>query len=222
MRKRPATGRSSISASMNSVFRLLDEIATVYAKTGFVRERLGRRHGQRRAAQPLSDGGRQLGRARLLERQDVRAPGPGDGPARAGRRTRATPRWLHASRTATRSMPWSPRWVGSHDAGADARRVRPPRGAVRSDLQHQRHLQDPQYRARGNIVEVESRAGPISVPSAVPRMSRTPATFKHAGVALGAHTDEVLIELAGARRIDARRAAQRGRHLTTQHEQRHP
>ena len=56
---------------------------------------------------------------------------------------------------------------------------------------------DPQYRARGNIVEVELRAGPISVPSAVPRMSRTPASFKHAGVALGAHTDEVLIELAG-------------------------
>jgi crotonobetainyl-CoA:carnitine CoA-transferase CaiB-like acyl-CoA transferase len=56
---------------------------------------------------------------------------------------------------------------------------------------------DPQYRARGNIVEVESRAGPISVPSAVPRMSRTPPQFKHAGVALGAHTDEILTSLAG-------------------------
>jgi len=57
---------------------------------------------------------------------------------------------------------------------------------------------DPQYRARGNIVEVDSRAGPIAVPSAVPRMSRTPPTFKHAGVALGAHTDEILTALTGA------------------------
>jgi crotonobetainyl-CoA:carnitine CoA-transferase CaiB-like acyl-CoA transferase len=28
-------------------------------------------------------------------------------------------------------------------------------------------------------------------------MSRTPATFKHAGVALGAHTDEILNQMAG-------------------------
>ncbi|MGN1285446.1 MAG: CoA transferase, partial [Bradyrhizobium sp.] len=57
---------------------------------------------------------------------------------------------------------------------------------------------DPQYRARGNIAEVSSRAGPIAVPSAIPKMSRTPPQFKHAGVALGAHTDEVLTSLAGA------------------------
>jgi crotonobetainyl-CoA:carnitine CoA-transferase CaiB-like acyl-CoA transferase len=56
---------------------------------------------------------------------------------------------------------------------------------------------DPQYRARGNIVEVDSRAGPIAIPSAVPRMSRTPPRFKHAGASLGAHTDEVLTSLAG-------------------------
>jgi crotonobetainyl-CoA:carnitine CoA-transferase CaiB-like acyl-CoA transferase len=57
---------------------------------------------------------------------------------------------------------------------------------------------DPQYRARGNLVEVDSRAGSIVIPSAVPRMSRTPPQFRHAGVSLGAHTDEVLTTLAGA------------------------
>ncbi len=55
---------------------------------------------------------------------------------------------------------------------------------------------DPHYRERGNILEVEdARIGPISIPAPVPRMSATPATFRHTGHALGQDTSEVLRRL---------------------------
>jgi crotonobetainyl-CoA:carnitine CoA-transferase CaiB-like acyl-CoA transferase len=65
-------------------------------------------------------------------------------------------------------------------------------------------FEDPQYRARENVVEVASRAGPISIPNALPRMSLTPSKFKHAGVAIGHHTEEILGALAG---VDAQTLA---------------
>jgi crotonobetainyl-CoA:carnitine CoA-transferase CaiB-like acyl-CoA transferase len=56
---------------------------------------------------------------------------------------------------------------------------------------------DPHYAARGDLLTVETRAGEICVPRTVPRMSRTPAEFRHAGRALGADTDSVLARVLG-------------------------
>jgi crotonobetainyl-CoA:carnitine CoA-transferase CaiB-like acyl-CoA transferase len=177
------------------VFRLLDEIATVYAKTGFVRERLGP---DTVNVVPHSHYGTSDGKwvalacssDKMFERL-----------ARAMGRTELVADARYATMTAriTRRDEVNAMvagWIGGMTLAqtlAECDRFEVPCGPIYSisDI-----FDDPQYRARGNIVEVNSRAGPIAVPSAVPRMSRTPATFRHAGVALGAHTDEVLSELA--------------------------
>jgi crotonobetainyl-CoA:carnitine CoA-transferase CaiB-like acyl-CoA transferase len=180
-----------------SVFRLLDEIATVYARTGFVRERLGpdtvnvvpHSHYQ------TSDN-KWVALACSSDKMFERL-------ARAMGRTELSADARYATMTARIARrdevnAMVAGWIGGmtlEQTLAACDRFEVPCGPIYSirDI-----FDDPHYRARGNIVEVDSRAGPIAVPSAVPRMSRTPATFQHAGVALGAHTDEILTALAGA------------------------
>jgi crotonobetainyl-CoA:carnitine CoA-transferase CaiB-like acyl-CoA transferase len=59
-------------------------------------------------------------------------------------------------------------------------------------------FRDAQYQARENLLRVvDERAGPLVLPAAVPRLSETPAEFKHAGRALGVDTAEVLGRLLG-------------------------
>ncbi|WP_254065716.1 MULTISPECIES: CaiB/BaiF CoA-transferase family protein [unclassified Acidisoma] len=59
-------------------------------------------------------------------------------------------------------------------------------------------FEDPQYRARRNFFETEDpRIGPVTLPSPVPRLSETPAVFRHTGRALGADTAEILSDLLG-------------------------
>ncbi|WP_088104448.1 CaiB/BaiF CoA transferase family protein [Halalkalibacter urbisdiaboli] len=55
---------------------------------------------------------------------------------------------------------------------------------------------DPQYKARENIVEVEHpRLGKIKVPGVVPKFSKTPGKIRHRAPDLGEHTDEILKSL---------------------------
>jgi crotonobetainyl-CoA:carnitine CoA-transferase CaiB-like acyl-CoA transferase len=71
-------------------------------------------------------------------------------------------------------------------------------------LVNDRHVQE-----RGCFVEVESPAGnePILQLDVHPRMSVTPGSIRHAGLAAGASTDEVLAELGyGEQQIDRLRA----------------
>lgn len=57
---------------------------------------------------------------------------------------------------------------------------------------------DPQYRARGNLHELDDpRAGRLTVPAPVPRMSKTPGEVNHAGPALGDANAEVFGKLLG-------------------------
>jgi crotonobetainyl-CoA:carnitine CoA-transferase CaiB-like acyl-CoA transferase len=70
-------------------------------------------------------------------------------------------------------------------------------------------VNDPHVRERGCFVEVESPAGnePILQLEVHPRMSRTPGSIRHAGLAAGVCTDEVLAELGyDADEIDQLRA----------------
>ena len=66
-----------------SIFRMLDEIASVLCANGYVRERMGPDVPHRRAARALAGEGRPMGRSGLQQRQDVRAAGRGDGQAGA-------------------------------------------------------------------------------------------------------------------------------------------
>jgi crotonobetainyl-CoA:carnitine CoA-transferase CaiB-like acyl-CoA transferase len=198
LRHADATGHGQVIdiGLYESVFRLLDEIATVYAKTGFVRERLGpdtvnvvpHSHYQTADGKWIAlacSSDKMFERlARAMGREDLSVD-----------TCYATMAGRIAHREAVNDMVAA--WVGGmtlEQTLAACDRFDVPCGPIYSisDI-----FDDPQYRARGNIVEVASRVGPISVPSAVPRMSRTPPIFKHAGVALGAHTDEILTALAG-------------------------
>lgn len=55
--------------------------------------------------------------------------------------------------------------------------------------------EDPHFRARGALAEVEDpELGPLLMPAVAPRFSRTPGGVRWPGPRLGQHTDEVLAE----------------------------
>ncbi|MFS0575191.1 CoA transferase [Sporosarcina sp. 179-K 3D1 HS] len=54
-------------------------------------------------------------------------------------------------------------------------------------------FEDPHYKARENIVEVEHpRLGTVKVPGIVPKFSDTPGAIRHRAPELGEHTEEIL------------------------------
>jgi len=57
---------------------------------------------------------------------------------------------------------------------------------------------DPHYKARENIVEVEHpRLGKIKIPGVVPKFSRTPGAIRHRAPDLGEHNEEILGGMLG-------------------------
>jgi crotonobetainyl-CoA:carnitine CoA-transferase CaiB-like acyl-CoA transferase len=57
---------------------------------------------------------------------------------------------------------------------------------------------DPHFRARDMIVDVpDEQLGALPQPAVVPKLSLTPGEIRHAGGALGRHTDEILSSLLG-------------------------
>ena len=59
-------------------------------------------------------------------------------------------------------------------------------------------LHDPQYLARDMVRRLTSNQGwDVPMTGVVPRFTETPGTIRHAGPALGQHTDDVLSELLG-------------------------
>lgn len=73
-----------------------------------------------------------------------------------------------------------------HEAGAAGIRV-----LTMADV-----FEDPQYRARQTVVEVEdAELGAVALAAPVPRLSETPARFVHVGPPLGQDTSQVLSEL---------------------------
>jgi formyl-CoA transferase len=59
-------------------------------------------------------------------------------------------------------------------------------------------FEDPQYKARENIVEVEHpRLGKVKIPGVVPKFSETPGSIRQIAPDLGEHTDEILRDILG-------------------------
>jgi crotonobetainyl-CoA:carnitine CoA-transferase CaiB-like acyl-CoA transferase len=178
-----------------SVFRLLDEIAPAYAKYGIVRERMGpdtinvvphshyhTADGHWIAIACTND--RMFERlAAVMERPEMaKSPLYATTPARVERRAEVNA--VVAG------------WVGGLTQAevlslCQAGGV--PCGPIYSiaDI-----FKDPQYQARETLVEVEDpRVGPVTIPAAMPRLSETPARFRHTGRPLGADTAAILAEL---------------------------
>ncbi|ATE64262.1 CaiB/BaiF CoA transferase family protein [Rhizorhabdus dicambivorans] len=62
---------------------------------------------------------------------------------------------------------------------------------------------DPQYAARDNLLTIDDpRAGPLTLPGPVPRLSRTPPELRHAGPALGDANEELFRTILGVSEED--------------------
>ncbi|TPG59727.1 CoA transferase [Roseomonas nepalensis] len=197
LRQAESTGRGQVVdiGLYESIFRMLDEIAPVYAAHGTVRERMGAdvpavvphghwctRDGRWIALACSSD--------KMFERLAVAMGRPelaGAGPfGRTAQRV--------AGREAVNAL--VAEWVGAQDyegliAACDRHGV--PCGPINSiaDI-----FEDPQFRARGNMLDVEDpRIGRVVLPAGVPALSETPPALRHTGRALGADTDAILRDL---------------------------
>ena len=187
-------------ALYSSVFRLLDELAPVYARFGDVRQRLGADvahvvpHGHWQ-----TNDGKWLALAcssdkiferltRAMGRQEFCAPD-----------RYATNAQRLAGRVEINAVIAD--WLGAMSQGeaiAACDEVGVPCGPI---LAIDEIFENPQYLARGDLMRVhDKRAGEVVVPASIPLLSETPAQHRRLGGALGADTEAVLHELLG---IDA-------------------
>ncbi len=178
-----------------SVFRLLDEAAPAFAKFGIVRERMGadtvnvvpHSHYQTGSGEWVAiacTNDKMFARlCEVMGQPDLATAHP-TSPARVAARDLINGQvaaWVE-------SLPFT-------EVMARTKAGEVPCGPVYSirDI-----FEDPHYAERGNLMEVDDpRAGALVLPSAVPRLSETPAQFRHAGKALGADTESLLSELLG-------------------------
>ena len=196
-RNQTGVGQSIDIALYESVFRLLDEIAPVYAKFGTVRGRLGadvanvapHSHYQTASGEWVAIA---CSNDRMFERLAslMGQPGLFDNPRFANAPARAQHREEINQIVAE--------WVGSKaydELTALCSGAGVPCGRVNTiaDI-----FQEPQFQARGNLMSVcDTRFGDTVIPASVPRLSETPAHFKNLGGALGADNEEVYSRLLG-------------------------
>ena len=179
------------------IFRMLDEVAPVYAKRGIVRERMGADMALAcpHSHYPTADGkwvAISCSSDKMFERLAGLMGRPELAAADAYGKT--------AARLAARDE--MNRLVGDWTAGLDRDEVLRlcdaadmPAGPVYSiaDI-----FADPQYAARGDLLKIlDPRAGELVVPGVFPVLSETPGRLDHAGPALGAQNDEVYGGLLG-------------------------
>jgi crotonobetainyl-CoA:carnitine CoA-transferase CaiB-like acyl-CoA transferase len=178
------------------VFRVLDEIAPAFQKFGFVRERMGadtvnvcpHSHYRTRDGKWIAIA---CSNDKIFERLAAAMGQPG---LASAERYGPKERRLAARDEVNRIVA---EWVAGldcQDALGRCDAAGAPAGLINSiaDI-----FDDPQYRARGNVRTVDSRAGPLAVPDVVPRLSDTPGEIRWLGAALGAHNAEVFGGLLG-------------------------
>jgi len=182
-------------ALYESVFRLLDEIVPAYAKYGVVRERMGADtvnvvpHSHYRTAD-----GHWIAIACTNDRMFERLAAVMERPEMARSPLYATTVARVERRAEVNAIVTS--WVGALTQAevlslCQAGGV--PCGPIYTiaDI-----FKDPQYQAREVMVEVtDPRVGPVTIPAPMPRLSETPARFRHTGRPLGADTAAILAEL---------------------------
>jgi len=89
-------------------------------------------------------------------------------------------------------------WVGSRSLQEVIEQTREAGVPCAQIYSIQDIFEDPHYAARGNLMRVQDpRVGELVIPAAVPRMSRTPPTFRHTGRALGADNAQIYGDFLG-------------------------
>ncbi|OYU33683.1 CoA transferase [Novosphingobium sp. PASSN1] len=196
---RQTTGRGQIIdlGLYEGTFRLLDELAPAYARSGFVRERMGAGtvNAVPHSHYPTKDGkwvaiactnDKIFGRlTAIMDRMDVTGDGIyGTITKREARRAEVDAFVSHWTSGMTRD-----------DVLAACEAGQVPCGPVYGIDEI---FADPQYAARENLVRVDDeRAGELILPAVCPRLSETPGSIRWAGRALGADSAAILADWLG-------------------------
>jgi crotonobetainyl-CoA:carnitine CoA-transferase CaiB-like acyl-CoA transferase len=199
LQARRSSGRGQVVdiGLYESVFRLLDELAPVYAAKGFVRGRLGadvpnvapHSHYQTRCGQWVAiacSNDRMF--SRLAHAMDQRELATDEAFATAAARAQ------HRTEINRHVSTWAMRF-DLEELLAICSQHGVPCSKVYSieDI-----FQDEQYQARGNLMEIDDpRIGKTVLPAPVPRLSATPAHFHRAGGGLGQDNHDVFEQLLG-------------------------
>jgi crotonobetainyl-CoA:carnitine CoA-transferase CaiB-like acyl-CoA transferase len=191
------TGRGQVidMALYEGIFRILDEVAPAYQKTGFIRQRAGAEtpivvphshypcKDDRWLAIACTNDKIFVRLAQLMGRADmISDPRFATNTARLQRRGEVNGIVTD--------------WTSSLERGevlAQCAKAEVPCGPVHSI---EEIFKDPQYEARGSILEfVDKRVGTLAIPNVVPKLTETPGRVRWLGPPLGAHTDEILRNL---------------------------
>lgn len=180
-----------------SVFRVLDEIAPAYARSGFVRERMGpdtvnivpHSHYE-------TKDGRWVALACSNDRMWQRLTKAMGRPELADDPRYSLPKARDDHRPEVNAL--VAEWVKSNDA-EDLIALCDTAEAPISVLMNIADIfADPQYAARGNLQKIDHpQLGELTLPAPLPRLSKTPPSLNSAGPALGNANDEVFGGLLG-------------------------
>ena len=173
------------------VFRMLDEMAAAYAKSGYVRQRMGadtvnvvphshyRTRDDKWIALACTNDRMWQRLCKAMDRLDL----------------------LAADKYATMAQRLAERdrvngivaaFVGSMDRDALLKHCQQPRGAGGPINTIADIFEDPQFAARQNLVEIfDPREGRVVVPNVLPKLSETPGELKWLGPDMGQHNDEI-------------------------------
>jgi len=199
MQARQKTGRGQVVdiGLYEPIFRILDELAPSYALNGFVRQRMGPGtvNVVPHSHYPTRDG-RWIAIACTSDKIFARLAVAMEAPELAGEDTWASIRQREADRAAVDAYVGA--WTSRYDR-ADLLRMceaaQVPCGPVYSIDEI---FQDPQYKARDNIVRItDDRVGEIAISNVVPRLTDTPGRVKWLGPAPESHNQEVFHDMLG-------------------------
>jgi succinyl-CoA:(S)-malate CoA-transferase subunit B len=179
------------------VFRILDELAPAYALKGFVRQRMGPGtvNVVPHSHYPTKDG-RWIAIACTSDKIFARLAVAMEAPELADDDKWATIRQREAERAAVDAYVGA--WTSRYDR-ADLLRMceagQVPCGPVYAIDEI---FEDPQYKARENIVRIkDDRVGEIAISNVVPRLTDTPGRVKWLGPAPESHNEEVFQGMLG-------------------------
>jgi crotonobetainyl-CoA:carnitine CoA-transferase CaiB-like acyl-CoA transferase len=204
LRAREKTGRGQVVdiGLYEPIFRILDELAPAYARSGFVRQRMGPGtvNVVPHSHYPTKDA-RWIAIACTSDRIFARLAAAMGAPELAGEGKWGT----LARREAERELvdAYVAAWTARYERAelltlCEAAQV--PCGPVYAIDEI---FADPQYQARDNIVRVvDERAGEIAIPNVVPRLTDTPGRVKWLGPPPESHNDEVYRGLLGLSAAD--------------------
>lgn len=179
------------------VFRFLDEMASVYAYNGFVRERMGADtvNVVPHSHYPTKDGkwvAIACTNDRMFSRlADVMGQPELAAPEKFGRVEARLEQRAEVNAVVTA-------WTNSLDQAQVLKLClegEVPSGPIHNvaDI-----FEDAQYAARENLIKFPHAAlGELTMPGIVPKLSATPGRVTHLGPSLGEHNEEVLTEIAG-------------------------